>query len=261
MRKTTAAAMRRGMSILEVVVASAILSVVSLMIGDMVLSETKQTAELMEDLGVNKETRYFFQLISSDVRSAAEILVKPEQMVGENDTGKLALVQEPIDLSRCRLTLYRKLPAGTTRKERIDYWLVDESGPPSGMACRSPAVRNAKVKTYTQAGTAKQLYPLVRTVSMVDESGVAHLTDDLLIGMVRGLAFYQLVPPAAPSGVKPVLPTVYATLLMAAFRPSPGSGYLEVYREKFTAGFTARAIVSSIPENTVPDQSDPDPAE
>lgn len=252
--------MRGGFSLVEIAVASVLLSTLAILVSDVLVTETRQTATVMEDLSINKETRHFFQLFSRDVRSASEILLKPEQQISANDAIGLALVQEPVDLTRCRLTLMRRLPVGTTRKQRIDYWLVGESGPPAGMPAKSAGVRAAKVETYNHGGIAKRLYPLVRTESTVDERGVAHLDDDLLIGKVRGLAFYQIAPPPA-GGLRPVLATVRATLLLSAFRPAAGAGHVEVYREKFQTGFTARSIVSAVYDGTVPGQGTPDPGD
>lgn len=249
----------KGFTLLEILIASVLLSVAAILVSEVLVSETRQAATIMEDLSVNKESRHFFQLFSRDVRSATEILVKPEQVIAESDAAGLALVQEPVDLTRCRLTLMSAVPAGLARKRRVDYWLVSESGAPAGMPIKNKAVRDARVSTFNEAGVAKRLYPLVRTVSTVDESGVSHLDDDLLIGTVRGLAFYQIAPPSG-SGPKPVVATVRATLMLSAFKPAPvGSGHVEVYRQKFQAGFTARSIVSSIFEATLPDQGSPDP--
>lgn len=252
---------RSGFTVVEVMIASVLLAAVAILVSETLVRETGQAATVMEDLGINKETRHFFQLFAKDVRAATEILVKPEQLIPENDTAALALVREPVDLTRCRLTLLRRIPAATARKARVDYWLVSESGPPAGMAVKSAAVRDAKVETYTEAGATKRLYPLVRTESIVDDSGVAHLEDDLLVGKVRGLAFYQIAPAAAGPGPRPVLATVRATLILSAFRPAVGAGHVEVYREIFQTGFTARSIVSSIFESTIPDQGDPDATE
>lgn len=252
---------RNGFTIVEILIAATLLSTVAILVSEMLVSETRQAATIMEDLSINKEMRHFFQLFSRDVRSASEILLKPEQLIPESDAVGLALVREPVDLTRCRLTLMRNAPAATTRKLRVDYWLVSESGPPAGMPVKSAAVRGAKVQTYNHAGTQKRLYPLVRTESTIDEAGVAHLEDDLRIGMVRGLAFYQIAPAASGAGPKPVLATVRATLLLSAFRPAAGSGHIEVYRERFETGFTARSIVSSIFEQTTPDQGTPDSSE
>ena len=112
-------------------------------------------------------------MVFQDPMTALDPLFTVEQQIVETDTTGLALVQEPVDLTRCRLTLVRGTPAGTTRKVRIDYWLVSESGPPSGMPVKTAAVREAKVESYNQAGAIKRLYPLVRTVSTIDEAGVA----------------------------------------------------------------------------------------
>lgn len=252
---------RSAFTVVEILIASALLSTVAILVSEMLVSETKQTATIMEDLSINKETRHFFQLFSRDVRSATEILLKPEQLIPESDAAGLALVQEPVDLTRCRLTLMRGAPAATTRKVRIDYWLVSESGPPVGMPVKTAAVRDAKVQTFNCGGTNKKLYPLVRTESTIDETGTAHLDDDLLIGNVRGLAFYQIAPAVTGTGPKPVLATVRATLMLSAFRPATGAGHVEVYREKFQTGFTARSIVSSVFEATVPDQGTPESGE
>lgn len=253
--------MRRGLTVVEILIASALLSTVAILVSDMLVRETSQAATLMEDLAINKETRHFFQLFSRDVRSATEILVKPEQVIAANDASALALVREPVDLTRCRLTLLRRIPAATARKLRVDYWLVSESGPPAGMTMKSAAVRAAKVQTYTEAGAEKRQYPLVRTESIVDDAGIAHLESDQLIGAVRGLAFYQIAPAAAAPGPRPVLATVRATLVLSAFRPATGPGHVEVYREVFQTGFTARSIVSSVFESTIPDQGEPDAPE
>jgi type II secretory pathway component PulJ len=253
--------MRHAFTMVEILIASVLLSAAAILVSEMLVSETKQAATLVEDLAVNKEMRHFFQLFSRDVRSASEIVLKPEQQIPETDAAALALVREPVDLTRCRLTLMRNAAAATTRKLRIDYWLVSESGPPAGMPQKSAAVRGAKVQTYNHAGTLKRLYPLVRTESTIDENGVAHLDDDLLIGAVRGLAFYQIAPKTSGAGPRPVIPTVRATLILSAFRPAAGTGHVEFYRQRFETGFTARSIVSSVFEQITPDQGTPESGE
>lgn len=261
MRQTVSGLRRDAFTLVEVLIAAVLLSTLALLVSEVLVTETQQATSLVEDLTINQQSRYFFQLLSRDVRSATQILVKPEQVVPETDSAGLALVQDPVDLSRCRLTLMSGLPAGTTRKQRVDYWLVGESGPPAGMVLKSATVRDAKVQTYNQAGTVKRLYPLVRTRSIVDETGTAHLEDDVLVGMVRGLAFYQVAPAATTPGPRPVLATVRATLILSAFKPVAGKGHVEVYRTRFQTGFTARSIVSAVFDGNIPDQGEPDPGE
>jgi prepilin-type N-terminal cleavage/methylation domain-containing protein len=237
--------MRRGFTVIEVVIVVALFSVISITLMELLTAENRTTAALMDDLTVNNEARSILQHVSRDIRSATEVVLEQNQInPPENEIG--------LDESRGKLLLRYASPVvepGTADLWRfqVEYKLVGKNQPPPA------TVPQAKAKSYTflgQSGT-KWVFPLLREVS-VFQQGTPRVKETKLIGWVRELDFYQRQPPRQQQQGMQVqtvsLPTVYLKLVMSAFKPGPAgaAGLVEAYREEFRTGVTVRSIVPSI---------------
>jgi prepilin-type N-terminal cleavage/methylation domain-containing protein len=231
---------RAAFTLVEVIIALVVFSMTSMLALELIIRENRQTVELTEDLAANKEARYFFQLISKDIRSAKEIVLpEPEQRIGAStDPETKDWIRMPPDESKSRLMLRYPSASGDRSKVQIDWWLVSRIDGRPTIPRKTVAVRNARFKPFTPSAG---LHPLIRSVSAVDSAGNVTLMDDSVVGHVRGLAFYQIADPAPTN----VAPTVYFTLVVSAFKRLPSGNVVEGYRDVLRGGFTARGIVAA----------------
>lgn len=232
--------MRRGFTVIEVVITIALFSVISMTLMELLTAENRTTAALMDDLTVNNEARAILQNVSRDIRSATEVVLDATQI---NPPANTIGIDERLG----KLTLRYASPVvepGTSdlRRFQVDYKLVGKSQQPP------QTLPQAKARRYTFLGQGeKWVFPLLREVSVL-ERGTPRSKELKLIGWVRELSFYQNqpAPPAGQQVETMALPTVYLKLTMSAFKPGPAGQLVEAYREEFATGVTVRSIVPSI---------------
>lgn len=228
---------RSAFTVIEVVIAILLFSVISMTLMDVLTSENRNTAALMDDLTVNNEARAILQAVSRDIRSATEVVLDPNQV---NPPANTIGIDERLGKLLLRFTS-PAVESGTAdlRRFQVEYRLVGKNQP-------APAsLPQAKAKRHAFLGQGeKWVYPLLREVQVV-ERGALRPKDLRLVGWVRELSFYQSQP-TAPGVETVALPTVYLRLTMSAFKPGPAGGLVEAYREQFSTGVTVRSVVASI---------------
>lgn len=226
---------RAAFTVLEVTIALALFSVIGYVLVDVLTTENKDAAALMDDLSVNSEARAILFQVSRDVRSATEVVLEPAQInPPANSIG--------IDERLGRLTLRYAAPVaegGELKRFQVEYRLVGKNQKPP------PSLPKAVAQKHNFLGQGeKWLYPLLRGTSVLELGAPPRVRDLVLVGWVRELSFYRTQPAL---GVEvAALPTVYLKLTMSAFKPGPGGALVEAYREEFATGLTARALVPSV---------------
>jgi len=241
---------RSAFTMVEIIITMVILSAVSLMIADMMITENKQIVALSEDLQVNAQARQIFTTISRDIRSATRIIPEGDNVIQDADPDP-GFVSE----QRGSLRLHYKTPAiesanGSFVEWGIHYWLA---GPATNVHEGIPRARS-----YATEGGEKFIYPLIRTVFKgTDPSDRSKILDEKAIGWVRGIIFYQrrqeivASNPGADQTVVELPPTVHVKLTMSAFRNMRGR-WSETYRETLATQVTSRTMVSQAQSVRIP---------
>ena len=234
---------RSAFTVVEVVIALVIMSILGIVLMDLLTSESRNTSQLMDDLTLNKEARTILQVISRDIRSASSIGKLDPSQINPN----FALVG--LDERLAKLTLFYQAPAvdggsSDLKRYQIEYRVVGRGqSPPASLPI-------AKPRPYRlQGGSEAMLFPVLRELASLSGTGpnpTKQVQDVQLVGWVRALSFYQVLP-TNPGIYGVSQPTVFVKLTMSAFRQSPASaGYLEAYREDLSTGLTARGIVPAV---------------
>jgi hypothetical protein len=227
--------------VVEVIIALVVFAILGIVLMDILSSETRNTNAMMDDLTLNKEARAILQVLSRDVRSATSIGQLDPSQVNPNP----ALVG--VDERLARLTLLYQAPAsdgatGDLKRFQIEYRVVGRGQtPPSSLPAARP-------RTYRLAGGSDvAVFPVLREMATFAGTSTAPQVQDVqVVGWVRGLSFYQVVP-TQPGLYGISQPTVLVKLTMSAFKQGPaGNLYLEAYREDLSTGLTARGIVPGI---------------
>lgn len=220
---------------LEVTIALALFSVIGYVLVDVLTSENKNAAALMDDLTVNSEARAILQLVSRDVRSATEVVLEPTQINPPPNT-------IGIDERLGRLTLRYAAPVAEgaeLKRYQVEYRLVGKNQkPPASL----PQARAEKHNFLGQG--EKWVYPLLRETAVLERGAPPRVRDLTLVGRVRELSFYRVQPALGVEAA--ALPTVLLKLTMSTFKAGPGGALVEAYREEFMTGLTARALVPSL---------------
>lgn len=226
---------RHAFTILEATIAVALFGAIGYVLVDVMTTENKNAAALMDDLAVNGEARAVLQQIARDVRSASEVLLDPTQINPPPNT-------IGIDERLSRITLRYAAPVvqdGSLRRFQVEYRLVGKTqSPPASL----PAERARKYNFLGQG--EKWVYPLLRETALLEPGAPPRVKATTVVGHVRELSFYRTQPAVGLEIA--ALPTVYLKLTMSAFKPGPGGAIAEAYREEFSTALTARALVPSL---------------
>lgn len=235
---------RGAFTIVEAVIVLALTSIVSMIVMEVLTSENRTTAQLIDDLTINKEARLILQCISRDVRSAHAITLPAAGQINP-DPGRVGL-----DETLGEMTLAFQTAASDgelkLRQSWIRYRLVGR-----GQAAPPAAPRAVARSMPFGSGGEKWLFPVLRELWTTDPRTAAAPRQIQLLGWVRGLSFYQY----RPQGWMVSQPTVCLSLTMSAFKANPrGAGFLETYQEELSTGLTARNMapskVDAPPEST-----------
>ena len=228
---------RAAFTVVEITITVALFAVIASVLMDVMTSENKSAAALIDDLTVNNEARAILAQVAKDVRSATEVVLDPPQI---NPPANTIGIDERLGKLTLRYAAPSVDPNGNLKRFQIEYRLVGKTQSPP------PSIPKAKAQKYNFLGQGeKWVFPLLRETAVFETGNPVPRPRDLaLVGWVRELAFYQAQP---STGIETVsLPTVYLKLVMSAFKPGPAGTIVESYREEFSTGVTARSIVPSI---------------
>lgn len=242
---------RRAFTLPEVMIAAALLAIILMIVIEMLTSESRNTAQLIDDLAVNQQARQILQTVSRDVRDSHAIkLPEPGQVNPEPE-------RVGLDETLGEMTLAFQTTSGDgelkLKRSWIRYRLVKKGEP------APPSIPRATPKLMPfGSGGEKWLFPVIRELWAEDPQTASAPHQVQLLGWVRSLSFYQYLPEAWMVSQ----PTVCVKLTMSAFKPNAGgAGFLETYREELSTGLTARnvlpAVVEAPPASTASTSDDP----
>lgn len=226
---------RSGFTVLEATIALALFSGIGYVLVDIMTTENKNAAAMMDDLTVNSEARAILSQVSRDIRSASEVWLEANQINPPANT-------IGIDERLSHLTLRYAAPVlenGELKRFQVDYRLVGKTqGSPPGLP-------NERAQKFAFAGQGeKWVYPVIRETSVLERDAPPKVRSVTVIGHVRELAFYRNQPALGVEVAS--VPTVQLKLTMSTFKPGPGGVVAEAYREEFSLLLTARALVPAM---------------